>query len=600
MLHGESRSPNSGRRLPLVALLSITAIIFSMILFGLELRDYANNIDSLGADVKMGGVQVGGLNESQRLAQLEKVYIEQPVFLSYNDNPIWLIPSEVDFQLDMDAMQDAVAIESGRENNYWAGFWNYLLRKPQPAVEVDIIITYSEAELDQYLQDISNRYDASAQGASFDLASMRFFNGTGNTQLDKDTAQSMITAALLSNDPAERSIDLPTATFAGEVVDMDDLRDALIAYLNSQSMVYDGDTMAVSVYVQDLKTGEEMGIFPNAYHSAFSTVKLGIMINYFRHQITAPSAEDAYILASAVICSTNNHANELMRLTSPNFSYSEGASNTTQTICEAGAVNTAILSSLWNGSREELAANGFNPDLYYQNAPETPCPTSQVGIEVDTSVSIDYDTLNRTTAADMGTLLMQIYDCANYGSGLHTIFPNEITQIECQQMLELLNGTRFYHLAELGVPEDVSLFEMYHKVGYGVTLNAEGTSTRGGVGVVGDVGIIASPMTDYIFVVYISEKDLDNDGIANISRWYNVADMSRIVWNYFNPNQAMLQTRDPIEVGGNGARCVMPRELDEISLNDIDTNRFDSNNVPLSTACFDFPTCVVFDNWGRN
>lgn len=594
MTLADYRSQNRKGRFPLIELFSVGAMIVAALLFGLELSNYSNDTDSLGTDVKMGGVQVGGLNESQRLAQLEKVYVEQPILLNYNGNPIWLNPAEVGFQVDMDAMQTAAAIESGREDNYWSGFWNYLWREPQSAIEVDLVATYNEEELDKYLEDIANRYNSSAQGANFDLVSMNFSGGSGNIELNQDAARPLITAALFKSDPTQRSIDLPTVTLQGETASMDTLREAIIAYLSSQGIFYDGDTMAVSVYVQDLKTGEEMGILPNVQHSALSTIKVGILISYFRHQITAPDPGEKFWLAAATICSINSSANELMNSTTDYTSYVEGAKYTTQTMCEAGAVNSAIRSSLFNGTKEQLFAGGFNGDIYYTVAPDTPCPTSTIGTAIDTSVQPQIDSLNKTTAADMGTLLMQIYDCANYGSGLRTIFPDEITQIECQQILEILNGTRFSHLSELGVPEDIALYEMYHKVGYGVTLNEAGTSARGGTGVVADVAIISSPATDYIFTIYISEKDTDNDGNANISRWFTIGDVSRIVWNYFNPDQALLQTREPIEgLGGTG--CVLPYSGEEISLTDIDQNRFGENDKPLGSACYDYPACTNYN-----
>ena len=94
------------------------------------------------------------------------------------------------------------------------------------------------------------------------------------------------------------------------------------------------------------------------------------------------------------------------------------------------------------------------------------------------------DPLNYTTAADVGTMLMQIYDCATYGSGLRTIFPDEITQTECQWILEILSGTNFSQFLELGVPEGV---EFAHKVGY-----ADDTF--------GDAGIVYSPGGQIMFL----------------------------------------------------------------------------------------------------
>ncbi|HLA43501.1 MAG TPA: hypothetical protein VJZ27_08710, partial [Aggregatilineales bacterium] len=65
---------------------------------------------------------------------------------------------------------------------------------------------------------------------------------------------------------------------------------------------------------------------------------------------------------------------------------------------------------------------------------------------------------------DMGTMLELIYDCAMFGGGLRAVYPEDITQDECQQMIEVLTGVRFSRFSELGVPEGV---EIAHKVGYG-------------------------------------------------------------------------------------------------------------------------------------
>lgn len=566
---------------PLIGVLSMLALIMAIVLLGMELIAYSEQADSLGTDVTIGGVQVGGLNESQRVARLESVYVEQPVTLRYNGNPILLYPSEVGFRLDTDAMQAAAARQGSTDDNFWAGFWNFLWNRPKPAIRVELRAEYSRVELRQFLQDIANRYDAPQEGPGFDMATLTFNRSTTNTRLDIEAATPLIDAALFESASEARFIELPTVEVAGQDATMDTLRQAIINYMDSRGVFYNGDTQTVSMFVMDLQTGEEMGIQENVPHSAVSTIKLPVLINFFRDRITAPNDDEKFLLASSVICSTNSATNQLMFLTSDDGSYVDGPRNVTQTMCEAGAVNTQLRSNLFNGTPEELERSGFNPTEYYATVAETPCPT--VGPQASQSARPYADPINRTTAGDMGTLLMLTYDCAMHGSGLRTVFPDEITQTECQQILEIMSGTRFERFTELGTPQEVRIA---HKVGY----NDE---------TVADVGIVFSPGGDYVFVIYVWEEDLDFNGLTNLSTWDLIGDVARIVYNYFNPDTPLLQTRRPVNPAG-GAACVLPYNGSEINLNDIDANRFDENGNPLPTACYDYPDCRPFDGWGSD
>ncbi|HLA43500.1 MAG TPA: hypothetical protein VJZ27_08705 [Aggregatilineales bacterium] len=112
------------------------------------------------------------------------------------------------------------------------------------------------------------------------------------------------------------------------------------------------------------------------------------------------------------------------------------------------------------------------------------------------------------------------------------------------------------------------------------------------------MALVFSPTTDYIFVMYIWEDDLDNDFLTELDKWELIDNTSRLVYNYFNPSQPLLQTRPPDNPQG-GAACVLPLTSAEINLHNIDENRFDANGNPVPTACYDWPHCRPFDNWGR-
>ncbi|NJL93058.1 MAG: hypothetical protein HC915_04700 [Anaerolineae bacterium] len=446
---------------------------------------------------------------------------------------------------------------------------NHMLEQDEAAVEVPLDATLQEGELRAALEDISARYDALPGGANFDLTTLTFLGGTGGARLDVDASLALIREALFNPSPEARVIELPTIAIEAEAAGIDDLRRAILEYMAVQGFLHDGATTIGSMYVLDLKTGEEMSILGDVAHSAVSTIKVGVLINYFRYQTATPDPDSQFLLAAAVICSSNPAANFLMQVTGQaggGQAMVNGLRNATQTMIDLGASNSVILSPLWVG-----------PDGSYPIAGRPESPT-----QPNTSYNTQYDPLNMTTAEDMGTMLGMIYQCAYTGGGLRAVFPDQITQNECQQMVETLTGTRFFRFAELGAPPGTLVA---HKVGYGNET-------------VGDAAIVFSPSTDYVFVVYIWEDDLDNDNITELDKWNLIDELARIAYNYFNPTAPMTTARPPVNPLG-GAGCVLPNVSTEINLNDIDQNRFDDLGNPVPTACYDWPLCRPFDNWGQ-
>ncbi|MBI5929806.1 MAG: serine hydrolase [Chloroflexi bacterium] len=364
----------------------------------------------------------------------------------------------------------------------------------------------------------------------------------------------------------------PTATIAG--LDFTSLQRDILTYLASRGIVYNGPNSVVSVYVQDLKTGAAMGIQENVLQNAVSTAKIGVIANYFRYIYQPPNQDMEFRLAATVICSSNANANVLMESTDP-VDPLNGIRRTSDTFCQGGATNTLIDRHFWIGD----AGDGAVPLDYYASVGSTPCPADAAS-PVDTSVSAVIDPQLHTTAADMGHFLNQLYQCYETGTGLAQIFPDEITQTECQWMMNLLFGTNFNHMMELGVPEGVKIA---HKVGYG----AEAA---------GDAGIVFSPNRDYILTVYIWDDRLDNFDSYALARWLAIGEISRLVYNFFNPDAPLAIIRPPSNSTG-GSACVLPNDRDAIDLNDLSVGRFDAQGNPLSTACYDWPNCRAFEGW---
>ncbi len=74
---------------------------------------------------------------------------------------------------------------------------------------------------------------------------------------------------------------LPLKGADGSRIGINALHDLIVAYLDSQGFIYDGQTTVASVFIMDLKTGEEINILSDVAVSAASTVKVSILIDYF-------------------------------------------------------------------------------------------------------------------------------------------------------------------------------------------------------------------------------------------------------------------------------------------------------------------------------
>ena len=490
---------------------------------------------------------------NRRWEALNAVYL-QPVTLRYGDDTILLMPETIGFQLDETRVRQQL----------------------DPAVPfqiaaIPIIATYDTALLDQFLTQLAETYDR-GRAMNFDALSLTFTAGNVGQRLNIQQARGIIAGALYSPFSVGRVVDLPLSENLEP--DMGDLEAAIIDYLGRMGVIYNGTTSVASVYVEDLNTGASIGIQDNVLHSGSSTTKIGIIANYFRYVFQIPSQDFVYRMIAAAVCSSNADANVLMNITGNGDDFA-GIRNVTDTYCRAGAGNTRVNQHFGIGP----AGEGAVPINYYDPAG---APVCEVRAPLDPIIQTDVNPENQTTAGDMGHFLGEIYSCAQDGTGLATTFQGEITQTECQYMLEILSGTNFAHMMELGIPTSV---EISHKVGYAGQA-------------FGDAGIVYSPNTDYIFVFYLWDTRLGNFDSFALGRWAISGEVSRIVYNFFNLDSQLTRPNTPLSSFG-GAACVLPADSSRVNINDVNVGRLDANGNPVAGACYDWPDCRPFDNWGQ-
>jgi beta-lactamase class A len=138
-----------------------------------------------------------------------------------------------------------------------------------------------------------------------------------------------------------------------------------------------------------------------------------------------------------------------------------------------------------------------------------------------TDVETNPDIYNQTTPSEMGSLLADLYDCAENNSGaLLAAFPGEITQAGCQQMLDILARDKIGVLIEAGVPEGT---RVAHKHGWI-------SGPNGVIQNVSDAGVVYTPGGNYVLSIYTYHpREAIWQQVSTL-----IARISQVVYNYYN------------------------------------------------------------------
>jgi len=247
-----------------------------------------------------------------------------------------------------------------------------------------------------------------------------------------------------------------------------------------QTIANTGFDGIVEVYLQQPNSGDLMhfavdngaDIPVDIAFSAASTIKIPIMVSILR-RTSEPTPEEVKLLLERMIeFSENPPADALM-----------------QSVMDEVSAPLQVTSDMQDGLGLK---NTFLAGYFYFGANllklyDTPANTR-------TDIDLDPDIYNQTTASDMGTLMTGIYKCSKGQESILTqAFPDEISQSECQYMLDILAKNKIGVLSEAGVPDGT---RVSHKHGW--TEEADGY-----LHTVSDVGIVFSPEADYVFAVYL-------------------------------------------------------------------------------------------------
>jgi len=491
------RNRNTNIILRGVSILFLTA---ALVLSIVSLTSYSRQRNNYPASMNIAGVSVGGLTPTEASRRLLEVYTS-PVEMLYNDAVIHIDPAVVGFQPDVETMLAAADL-SRTGNSFWGGFWDYLWNRTPPETTIPLSATISDERLREYLQnEISTRYDLPPAPAIPIPGGTSFLAGQPGQTLDIDRAVLLIGDALRS--PTNRSVAL---TFTRSSAARPTI-DTLAILLKQIITVSDFDGL-IGFYMADMQTGQEIhfainnkqeiSVEPDIAFTASSTIKVSIVASYLI-----------------------NHGSNLDATTTEIISRVLGKSDNSATDLVLERINTAIGPLIVTQDMKTIGLNStFINGFFYLGAPPlSPRPVTPGNSRTD--ISSDPDPYSQTTPSEMGSLLADIYQCAqNSGGALIAAFPDKVNPATCQLLIDFMAQDKLGSLIQGGVPDGTLA---PHKHGY-VPAN------DGVVRDTSDVGIVYTPGGNFVLSIYTYHPVTNIWDIANPL----IGDLTKAAYNYFN------------------------------------------------------------------
>jgi beta-lactamase class A len=479
----------------ILGVLGILFLLSSLTISLVEYNRFKSRPITFPSGSTIANLPVGGLNAETAEEQVRDYYA-LPLVLEINGSLIKADPEDLGFNIRASEIVDD-AVQKINVGN----FWDYLWGRPtvQP-IQVPLAAQVSEDTLTNYLNnEIVPRYTQPGMPIQPIPGTTNFSGSDGGETLDMDRAIADISTGLMSHDI--HSVTLHTIAISNPTPDSEMLQ----AFLQHQ-IKWAGFENLVEVYLQSMETGQTLQfavnddalVAPDVAFTAASTIKIPIMISVLR-RTEEPTPDDVVNLLERMIA------------------YSENPPADTLMSTYLDEVRGPMVVS------EDLAAlgmeNSFLAGYFYLGAPvlgifETPANSR-------TDIFLDPDIYNQTVPSEAGELLAGIYTCAADGTGLLTqTFPGEITQSECQLMIDTLLANKIGLLIEGGLGPEASAA---HKHGWVQELD-------GLLHSMSDVAIVFTPGGDYVLCLFIYDPDrLDFDqGNLLVTR------LSQTVYNFFN------------------------------------------------------------------
>lgn len=486
-----SNSPGLGQWMA-VSLMVVAAIF---LLF--KLYQYAGFRGFFPAGLTIAGVEVGGLTAEQASDRLSSRFIDAPVTIYHASDAFNISPTQAEFTLDWETMLNEADYQQSRQD-FWAGFWGFLWGRAVAVDPVPLNATHDREALSEVLEELSVLMDRPAQPPQPVPATLSFQYGESGIKTNIEASLDDVEAALYR--PSAREAHLVIEPQQPVRPEINLLTRLVVNHLQDFEQQTGG---VASVFILDLRTGEEITINSNEAMSGMSLLKLPIVLETYRLVDGRPTLSQQQLISDTLVTRPDHvSANQLLNIIAGQDDPYLGADLVTESLQRLGLSNTFMVAPFDQdgppGNRTlETAANT-------KEGPRTQ-PTPQM----------------QTTAEDMGMLLSMIYYCAQgQGGTLSAVFADEISQVECQSLIAYMQSNKIGSLIEEGVPQDTPVAHRHGWI----------SDTHG------DAGIVFTPGGDYVIVEFLYKPDWLEWEISSPL----LADISHATYNFFNFDEPYL------------------------------------------------------------
>ncbi|MGC8779676.1 MAG: serine hydrolase [Anaerolineae bacterium] len=459
-------------------LFTLPLLLIAGILLAPSYLRYMRTRGAVPPGVRVAGLEFGSADADAVADALNRRFAE-PLLVYYGDQRIILRPQILDYQVDVAAiLAEARSYETpGHLLRVWVA---EALERPLPAVDLPLRYTLDRDRLDAWLSDLAARYDRPATPPVAAPDGLALLPGQAGRQLDLAASRDRIIAAL--SDPHTRTVNLIVREAAPPPPDRQLLADLLQARVDRFGGV-------AGLFLHHLATGQEVAINADVAYSGMGTLKLAILIETMR-KLDAPLAPytTRMISATATLAGTAA-ANELLTLIGDG-DIDAGVATLNRSLRRLGLQNTFMAAAF-----------------------ERTGPTVRTPANTRRDIWADPDPYIQTTPREIGLLMQMLVECARGGGTLLAAYRDQISQAECQQIVDYLRLNEASDMILAGVPKGT---QAIHRYGYA-------GDTRG------DVAAIWGPAGPYVLSIFLYQRSWLDANLASGT----MADLSKIVWSYF-------------------------------------------------------------------
>lgn len=464
-------------------------IVLAVVLIVPQAYWYAEAQGPVPPGILLGGLDLGSSDRAAIDSALQYTF-SQPVAVYFDQERLILQPRDIGFKVNTTAMLDEAA-KRAEGLGRWRGFVYHLVGRPVPPVEVPLQYEVDAGALAGWLDNVATQYDRPPEPAHalplleghVPTDTLPFVEGQPGLALAAQESLPALIEALTSPDDREAHLVLVETPPPAPTID------ALGELIAARAAPWPG---IASVFVRDIGRGEETSIDGDVAFAGMSTMKIPILVEVYRKLDRPPNIEERKLLTETLGLSGNFSANLLLRLIGDG-SAQKGTDVLTASMAKLGLVNTFMATPYDVEAQSHFITTPANSRTDLTTLP---------------------DTHMQTTAKDMGLLTEMIVQCAEGGGTLLAAYAPDITQAECQEMIETMKLNRLEALIPAGLPADA---EHAHKHGYINDSHA-------------DVAIVWGPTGPYVLSIYIYMPGWVQWELSNGF----MTDVSRMTWQYFD------------------------------------------------------------------